>query len=145
MYNEAGHKERYDLQRFVDAQNLILDRVRSELRNGCKKTHWMWYVFPQIQGLGRSQLSKTFSISSREEAEAYLNHPILGRRLRECTQLIIDVEGRSIEQILGSPDDIKFQSSMTLFASVTPHNQIFNIALQKYFAAKLDQSTLARL
>ena len=145
MSKEADQSDRYNLQRFVDAQNPIFDQVRSELRSGRKRSHWMWYIFPQIQGLGYSALSKWFAISSREEAQAYLNHPVLGPRLRKCTQLVIDAQGRSIEQILGSPDDIKFKSSMTLFANATTDNQIFKIALQKYFAGEADPSTLARL
>ncbi len=124
MSKEADQSDRYNLQRFVDAQNPIFDQVRSELRSGRKRSHWMWYIFPQIQGLGYSALSKWFAISSREEAQAYLNHPVLGPRLRKCTQLVIDAQGRSIEQILGSPDDIKFKSSMTLFANATTDNDL---------------------
>jgi uncharacterized protein (DUF1810 family) len=105
----------------------------------------MWFIFPQIKGLGHSQLASRFAISSLEEAEAYLKHPILGSRLRECTRLVNLVEGRSIDEIFGYPDDLKFRSSMTLFARATPDNQVFNEALRKYFGAEPDRSTLERL
>src|SRR5271167_4165733 len=108
---ETNVRDSYDLQRFVDAQNPVFEQVCSELRDGRKQGHWMWFVFPQIKGLGYSQLARKFAISSREEAEAYLKHPVLGPRLRECTQLVILVDGRSINEILGYPDDIKFRSS----------------------------------
>ena len=105
----------------------------------------MWFIFPQIKGLGHSELASKFAISSRQEAEAYLNHPVLGPRLRECSRLVNLVEGRSIDQIFGSPDDIKFRSSMTLFAHATPENQVFQEALRKYFGGKFDPLTLDRL
>ena len=105
----------------------------------------MWYVFPQLRGLGHSATADEFGISSREEAEAYLLHPILGPRLRECTRLVNLVEGRSIEQILGYPDDLKFRSSMTLFAHATSDNQVFEDAVQKYFGRQFDHLTLQRL
>ncbi len=105
----------------------------------------MWFIFPQIKGLGYSQLAHKFAISSRGEAAAYLEHPVLGPRLRECTKLVILIEGRPIEQIFGDPDDLKFQSCMTLFAQVTSDNEVFIRALQKYFAGRPDPSTLQRL
>ena len=105
----------------------------------------MWFIFPQLRGLGHSQTAITFGIASRQEAEAYLNHPILGPRLRECTRLVNQVEGRSISQILGYPDDLKFRSSMTLFASVAADNQIFKAALEKYFGGESDPLTSQRL
>lgn len=135
----------YDLQRFVDAQGPVFEQVRSELMEGRKRGHWMWFIFPQIKGLGHSLTTNKFAISSREEAEAYLRHPILGPRLRECTRLVILVEGRSINQIFGYPDDLKFRSSMTLFAHATSENQAFNDALQKYFGSEVDRLTLERL
>jgi uncharacterized protein (DUF1810 family) len=135
----------YDLQRFVDAQNPVYDRVRSELHGGRKRTHWMWFVFPQIAGLGASPLARKFAISSLAEASAYLAHPILGPRLVECTALVSQIEGRSIEQIFGYPDDLKFRSSMTLFAHATANNQVFIDALQKYFGSEFDPATTARL
>src|SRR5580698_6736112 len=122
----------YHLDRFVAAQASIYDEVVTELRNGRKTSHWMWFIFPQIKGLGQSSIAQEFAISSRAEAEAYLSHPILGPRLRECTQLVTQVEGRSIEQILGGIDAMKFRSSMTLFAHTTADNQIFLEALRKY-------------
>ena len=105
----------------------------------------MWFIFPQVEGLGSSVMSRRFAIASREEAGAYLTHPLLGRRLRECTQLVTGIEGHSIHEIFGSPDDMKFQSSMTLFSEVTGDNTHFIVALQKYFAGKPDAATLARL
>jgi uncharacterized protein (DUF1810 family) len=135
----------FDLQRFVDAQKLCFDDVRRELHDGKKRGHWMWFIFPQIKGLGHSAFAQQFAISSLEEAAAYLQHPILGPRLRECTRLVNSVEGRSIEQIFGNPDDLKFRSSMTLFAHATQDNQIFIDALQKYCGGKFDPLTLGRL
>jgi uncharacterized protein (DUF1810 family) len=123
----------FDLQRFINAQNPLYDSVRAELKNGRKQGHWIWFIFPQLRGLGHSAMANYFGISSRNEAEAYLNHPILGPRLRECTQLMNLVEGRSINQILGYPDELKFKSSMTLFASVPDDNQVFKEALDKYY------------
>lgn len=135
----------YDLQRFVNAQNPVFEEVCSELRRGGKEGHWMWFVFPQLRGLGQSWMANKFGISSRGEAEAYLRHSILGPRLRECTRLVNLVEGRSIEQILGYPDNLKFRSSMTLFAHVTSDNEVFLNALQKYFDGQSDHWTLERL
>jgi uncharacterized protein (DUF1810 family) len=135
----------YDLQRFVDAQNPVYDRVRTELQEGRKRTHWMWFIFPQIAGLGSSPLARRFAISSLSEAAAYLQHPVLGPRLAECTRLVNLIEGRSIEQIFGYPDDLKFRSSMTLFARASADNQVFVDALQKYFNGEFDPATLERL
>ena len=135
----------HNLQRFVDAQDPVIDRVRAELRVGRKATHWMWFVFPQIAGLGDSALARRFAIGSRAEAEAYLDHPVLGRRLIECTALINAHEGRSIHEILGAPDDLKFHSSMTLFASAAPHNPVFAAAIQIYFGGEFDRATIERL
>jgi uncharacterized protein (DUF1810 family) len=135
----------YHLQRFVDAQNPVYEQVCAELRNGRKASHWMWFIFPQLRGLGSSPTATTFGISSREEAQAYLAHPVLGKRLRDCTLLVNEAEGRSAEQIFGYPDVLKFRSSMTLFASVTPDDQVFKHALQKYFDGEPDRLTLERL
>jgi uncharacterized protein (DUF1810 family) len=135
----------FSLQRFVDAQNQVYDKVCSELRDGRKKSHWMWFVFPQIEGLGSSPLARKFAISSLAEAAAYLAHPILGPRLTECSRLVNLVEERPIELIFGYPDDLKFRSSMTLFAHATPDNQVFTDTLQKYFDGEFDPATLARL
>jgi uncharacterized protein (DUF1810 family) len=142
---ESGVNDPYNLQRFVDAQNPIFEEVRSELRNARKTGHWMWFVFPQIKGLGHTPTAREFAISSREEAAAYLDHPILGPRLRECTRLVTLVEGRSISQILGYPDDLKFRSCMTLFAHATSDNQVFKDALDKSCGGEFDRLTLDRL
>jgi len=137
--------DQFDLQRFVDAQTPVFEQVISELRRGFKRTHWIWFIFPQIAGLGHSQMTKKFSLSSLAEAQAYIKHPLLGPRLRECTRLVNQVEGRSIQQIFGYPDDLKFRSSMTLFAQATPDNALFQEALQKYFNGELDSQTVERL
>jgi uncharacterized protein (DUF1810 family) len=141
----AGLADPYNLNRFVKAQDPVFEQVRSELGEGRKQTHWIWFIFPQIKGLGHSFTAIEFAISSRAEAEAYLEHPILGPRLRQCTELVLDVEGRTIEDIFGYPDDLKFRSSMTLFAHATQDNQVFKDALQKYFGGEPDRLTLERL
>jgi uncharacterized protein (DUF1810 family) len=141
----ASANDPYGLQRFIEAQDPVYDKVCAELRNGRKDSHWMWFIFPQLRGLGHSPMADKFGISSRQEAEAYLKHPILGPRLRECSRLVNLVAGRSIHQILGSPDDLKFKSSMSLFASIAPEEQVFKEALQKYFDGELDRLTLERL
>jgi len=135
----------YHLQRFVDAQNPVYGKVCAELRDGRKRSHWMWFIFPQIMGLGSSPLARKFAISSLAEAAAYLQHPILGPRLIECTTLVNLIEGRPIQQIFGYPDDLKFRSSMTLFAHAAGESQLFVDALQKYFKGEFDPTTLARL
>ena len=135
----------YNLQRFVDAQSSVIDGVYAELRKGWKGGHWMWFVFPQIKGLGDTERSMTYAISSRDEAEAYLSHPVLGQRLRECARLVMLVEGRTLREIFGYPDNLKFRSSMTLFAHATSDNQIFMDALQKYCDGKFDPLTVERL
>ena len=135
----------YDLQRFVDAQDPVIEQVKDELRSGRKRTHWMWFVFPQFAGLGRSEMAQKYAISSQEEAEAYLDHPILGPRLRECTGLVNAVDGRSANDIFGSPDDLKFRSSMTLFAAVADDPTPFNMALERYYDNDRDQKTLELL
>jgi uncharacterized protein (DUF1810 family) len=121
----------FDLERFVKAQDPIYDSVCAELRKGRKQGHWMWFIFPQLRGLGSSEMSNRFGISSQEEAKAYLKHPILGPRLRECARLVNSVQGRTIHQIFGYPDDLKFKSSMSLFASVAPEDPVFKEALQR--------------
>ena len=135
----------YDLRRFVDAQASVIEDVYGELRAGRKRSHWIWFIFPQVAGLGDSQMSKRFAIVSLPEARAYLEHPILGPRLRKCTQLILDIESRSIEMILGHPDYLKFRSSMTLFSSAAADRGLFEAALRKYFDGKPDPLTLAKL
>ncbi|HEX7908717.1 MAG TPA: DUF1810 domain-containing protein [Paraburkholderia sp.] len=135
----------YDLQRFVDAQDPVYGQVCDELRNGRKRSHWMWFVFPQIEGLGSSAMAQRFAISSLAEAEAYLRHPLLGPRLRESTRLVNLVEERSIEAIFGYPDDLKFRSSISLFARATSDNEVFLEALRKYFGGEADPQTLQLL
>jgi uncharacterized protein (DUF1810 family) len=132
----------YDLQRFVDAQDRVYAQVVAELRAGRKTTHWMWFVFPQLAGLGSSPMAQQFAINSLDEARAYLDHPVLGARLRECTQLVLDVKGRDIDDILGYPDDLKFRSSMTLFAALDGAPPVFDAALLQYFAGTPDARTL---
>jgi uncharacterized protein (DUF1810 family) len=134
----------YNLRRFVAAQDGVLDSVIEELTAGEKRGHWMWYIFPQIKGLGHSAVAQTFAISTRGEAEAYANHSILGPRLKICTQLVINVEERTIDEIFGHPDYLKFRSSMTLFMGLAPSKDtsIFKDALDKYFSGKPDELTL---
>lgn len=135
----------YNVQRFVAAQQPVFEMACAELRAGKKQTHWMWFIFPQIEGLGQSPMAVRFAISSLDEARAYLDHPVLGPRLRECSRLVAAVDGRSIEEILGYPDDMKFRSSMTLFAQASSDNQVFLDCLRKYFGGEPDAATLARL
>lgn len=134
-----------NLQRFIGAQSPVYEQVCAELRAGHKQSHWIWFIFPQMRGLGRSETASYYGIASRQEAEAYLAHPILGARLQECTRLVNLVEGRTVDRIFGYPDDLKFHSSMTLFASLGSGNPVFKEALQKYFDGKLDQRTLELL
>jgi uncharacterized protein (DUF1810 family) len=131
----------FDLDRFVLAQNPVYSGVIGELGRGRKQSHWMWFVFPQIAGLGFSAMSQRYAIASRAEAVAYLAHPVLGPRLAECTGLVLAVEGRSINAILGAPDDAKFRSSMTLFGAVSGE-PVFDQAIARYFAGKRDGATL---
>ena len=135
----------YDLQRFVEAQQPVYDRVCAELRQGAKRSHWMWFIFPQIRGLGHSATAQRFAISSLAEARAYLEHPLLGPRLRECSRLAAAVDGRFIDDILGFPDNLKFRSSMTLFSLAAPEDRVFKDCLDKYFAGVADPATLAQL
>ena len=135
----------YDLQRFVDAQESVIDDVRAELAAGRKRTHWMWFVFPQIAGLGHSAMAQHYAISSRDEARAFLAHPVLGTRLVELTRIVNGVQGRSVSDIFGYPDDMKFHSSMTLFAHTADDADVFNEALRRYFEGRADEATLSRL
>ena len=132
----------YNLHRFLDAQELVHDTVLAELRAGRKSSHWSWFIFPQIAGLGHSAMAQQFAIGSLDEATAYLQHPALGQRLRECTQLVLNVEGRTIEEIFPYPDNLKFRSCMTLFMVATTDNALFKSALLKYFDGQPDQVTL---
>lgn len=135
----------FDLNRFVDAQEPVYGDVIAELRAGRKRSHWMWFVFPQLRGLGGSAMAARFGIASLDEADAYLRHELLGPRLRECSRLVAAVQGRSIGQILGSPDDLKLRSSMTLFAHATEDNADFVAVLDKYYDGRQDRLTLERL
>jgi uncharacterized protein (DUF1810 family) len=138
--------DQYHLERFVEAQAGVYDQVCAELRAGKKRSHWMWFVFPQIRGLGSSEMAVKYAISGREEARAYLDHPVLGPRLQECVGIVAELEGKSVEEIFGYPDDLKFYSSVTLFAEVEgPSERVFHEALEKYFGGNPDPATLARL
>ena len=136
-------RDGFDLQRFVDAQNAVYGTVVRELEEGRKRSHWMWFIFPQVEGLGSSPMAQRYAIGSRQEAEAYLQHPVLGERLTECTLLMLRHEGRSAHAILGSPDDLKFQSSMTLFADVSEKGSPFERALDVFYGGKRDRTTVA--
>ena len=135
----------FNLDRFVKAQDPVQAQVRAELRAGHKRTHWMWFVFPQLAGLGRSDTARYYALASLDEARAYLAHPLLGPRLIECTSLVNAVEGRSANRIFGSPDDLKFHSSMTLFALAQPDGHAFSDALRKYFDGTPDRLTTEQL
>ena len=133
-----------NLLRFVEAEAPVYDRALAELKAGRKQSHWMWFVFPQIAGLGHSPMAQHYAIQNLAEARAYLAHPLLGTRLRECTQAVLDVEGKSAHEIFGSPDDLKFRSSMTLFDLAAP-DDIFRASLAKYFSSEADPLTLQKL
>jgi uncharacterized protein (DUF1810 family) len=133
------------LERFVKAQAPVIEQALAELRAGRKQSHWMWFVFPQFSGLGHSAMAQTYAIQSLEEARAYLAHPLLGARLRECCQAVMAVEGKSAHEIFGSPDDVKFRSCLTLFAQAAPQEVLFSNLLEKYFGGEEDALTLAKL
>ena len=132
----------YDLDRFVQAQEGDYERALSEIGSGRKRSHWMWYIFPQYEGLGFSSTSRLYAIKSVKEAEAYLKHPVLGPRLAECAAAALGVEGRSASEIFGSPDDMKLRSSATLFAYVSPPGSVFGQLLEKFFHGQPDKKTL---
>ena len=136
---------RFGLQRFAEAQDGVWDQARAELRAGEKRTHWMWFIFPQLRGLGQSSMAVRYAIGSLAEAEAYLEHPVLGPRLRELTEVVVALEGRSVGQVFGYPDDLKFHSSMTLFAAASGGEAVFRKALDTYFDGRTDESTLRLL
>ena len=133
----------HDLQRFVGAQAGVIDAVRKELRTGRKRSHWMWFVFPQLRGLGMSSTAQFYGIASLDEARAYLGHPVLGPRLRECCALMLAVPGRSAHEILGSPDDLKFRSCLTLFSLAAPEEAVFRQGLERFYAGEPDPRTVA--
>jgi uncharacterized protein (DUF1810 family) len=137
--------DRFNLQRFIQAQDPIYAQVTSELAGGRKRSHWMWFIFPQLTGLGFSAMAQRYGISGREEAAAYAVHPVLGRRLRECTTLVLNVAGSRAHDVFGSPDDIKFRSSMTLFSLCAAEPDLFQQALDAYFGGETDALTVAWL
>jgi uncharacterized protein (DUF1810 family) len=135
----------FDLDRFITAQSPVIDQVKRELRAGEKRSHWMWFVFPQLAGLGSSAMARRYAIASLTEAVAYLRHPVLGPRLVECTCIVNDVQGRTAHAVFGSPDDFKFCSSMTLFGRADPAEPAFRAALDRYFEGREDPRTVALL
>ena len=135
----------HNLPRFLEAQAPVYDQVLAELADGRKQSHWIWFIFPQLAGLGHSAMARRFAIASLDEAAAYLAHPVLGARLRECSRLVLDLEERSVHDIFGSPDDLKFRSSMTLFDLAGPAEPVFRQCLLKYFKGQGDPQTLALL
>jgi uncharacterized protein (DUF1810 family) len=143
--NDAHRTEAYDLSRFIRAQEDDYEQALSEILNGQKRTHWMWYIFPQFDGLAFSSTSRHYAIKSIEEARAYLKHPILGPRLLRCAEAALQVDGRSALDIFGSPDDLKLKSSATLFAAVSPPGSVFDRLLEKYFQGVRDDRTLELL
>ncbi len=140
-----GTEDPHDLIRFVEAQNGVYDQALAELRGRRKRTHWMWYIFPQIDGLAFSSTSRRYSIKGIEEAKEYLNHPVLGPRLLECMQALVRIEGPSAADIFGSPDDLKLRSCATLFAIVSPADSVFQRVLEKYYPGGPDGKTLQLL
>ena len=141
----ASMEATFHLERFVTAQEPVYAQVLAELRAGVKRSHWMWFVFPQIAGLGFSAMARRYALGSLDEARAYLAHPVLGPRLRDCVRLVLVVEGRDAHAIFGSPDDVKFRSSLTLFARAAPCEALFRDALDKYYGGAEDAATLAKL
>ena len=143
--NETGDMnpdDPYDLNRFLSAQEGVYERALAELKGGQKRTHWMWYIFPQIDGLGYSPTAKRYAIKSNEEARQYLNHPVLGKRLLECTEAVVALKGESVSEIFGYPDDLKFKSSMTLFEKIAGSGSVFSYALDRYCHGERDATTL---
>jgi uncharacterized protein (DUF1810 family) len=138
----AASDDPYDLDRFVQAQKHDYHAALSEITVGHKRSHWMWYIFPQFEGLGHSSMSRRYSIKSLDEAKAYLRHPILGPRLLECCEAIVAIDGRSASEIFGSPDDMKLRSCATLFAQVSPAGSVFERLLGKYFHGERDEQTV---
>lgn len=135
----------HDLDRFVNAQAPVIDAVLAELRAGRKRSHWMWFVFPQLRGLGASAMADRYGLASADEARAYLAHPLLGPRLRECCALVLAVQGAAIDRILGYPDNLKFRSCLTLFDAVAPQEAVFRQCLDKYYGGRADPKTVAML
>lgn len=135
----------YHLNRFIEAQEKIYPQVLKELRNGKKTSHWMWFIFPQIEGLGHSSTAKYYSIKSIEAAKEYLEHPILGKRLLECSNILLHIDGKTANEIFGYPDDLKLRSCMTLFKYIAPDEKVFTTLIEKYFTGKEDEKTASIL
>ena len=142
IIDSSEQNDLFNFTRFVRAQETIYGNVLAELRSGRKRTHWMWFIFPQIDGLGSSSTSKLYALKSKEEANQYLHHPVLGARLVECAAIVLESKGRTASEIFGSPDDLKLKSSMTLFASVTNPDSVFARVLDTYFQGQQDSKTL---
>lgn len=145
MDQQQNTPDPFNLERFVEAQDRVYGQVTAELRSGRKQTHWIWFIFPQVAGLGHSPTSQFYAIQSKAEACAYLAHPVLGARLRECTAIVLNGDMRSAEAIFGQPDTMKFRSSMTLFAAISEGDSIFARALERFFNGQRDEVTLAYL
>lgn len=135
----------YDLHRFIEAQNGIYEQALAELKTGRKRSHWMWFIFPQIAGLGTSPMAEKYAIRSAEEASAYLADPILGSRLLRCVEAILAIKDRSARDIMGSPDDLKLRSSMTLFSAISDHGSPFHKAIDQFYDGKFDERTISIL
>ena len=138
-------EDRFNLKRFLDAQSNTYERALTEIKNGRKRSHWMWYVFPQYKGLGRSSTSMEYAIKSQEEANIYMNHPILGARLIEITKAFLSIENKTAYEVLGGPDDLKIKSSMTLFDTIQNENDLFDSVLEKYFEGNRCRRTISGL
>jgi uncharacterized protein (DUF1810 family) len=143
--NKLAKADPFDLNRFVEAQAGVYGRALEELRAGQKESHWMWFIFPQIDGLGSSSTARFYAIKSRQEAKAYLKHPVLGQRLIECSEALLQLKGKSASEIFGFPDDLKLRSSMTLFATVSEPDSVFSRVLGQYFGSQEDEKTLELL
>jgi len=145
MTGNSREENAPDLERFVAAQNPVYAAVLAEMAAGHKASHWMWFVFPQLKVLGRSSMAQHFGLVSKDEALAYWGHPVLGQRLKECTESVLNIQSKTAHEIFGSPDDLKFRSCMTLFAQVAPQEPLFGQALGRFYGGKPDASTLALL
>lgn len=135
-------EDQFNLERFIVAQEKVYSTVIKELKSGTKISHWMWFVFPQIEGLGRTEIAKKYAIKSLDEAKSYVAHPVLGKRLQECIELVLDIDEKSANDIFGYPDDLKFKSSMTLFLRAAPHIDLFQRAINKYYDGQQDRLTI---
>ena len=140
-----SQQDPYDLQRFLAAQSEDYERALSELQRGRKESHWIWYIFPQVAGLGHSHMAQKYAIQSRDEAVAYLNHPVLGSRLQQCCEALLRHRGKRVEDIMGYPDDLKLRSAMTLFAAVSERENVFQKVLDAFYSGELDERTIAFL